>query len=141
MKLKVFVDTNVFIYAFEYRDSNSAKVIDLLNKGLIEVFVSGQVVKEIVRYFERFHSNELARLFRQFLYGSCVVVLHDAVHFKMQEFRGQIKEKDLEQLTVAKMLGLKYLVAYDRDFDGFSEYITPKKFIKMMKHKESQTEY
>jgi hypothetical protein len=50
----------------------------------------------------------------------------------MDRYRGQIKEKDLEQIAVAKMLGLKYLVSYDRDFEAFEEYKTPKEFIKTL---------
>lgn len=41
----------------------------------------------------------------------------------MDRYRGQIKEKDLEQIAVAKMLGLKYLVSYDLDFESFEESI------------------
>jgi hypothetical protein len=39
----------------------------------------------------------------------------------MNQYRGKIKEKDLEQLAVVKKLGLKYLVSYDRDFASFQE--------------------
>ncbi len=31
MKHRVFIDTNVFIYAFEFPDSNSNIIIELLN--------------------------------------------------------------------------------------------------------------
>lgn len=141
MKLKVFLDTNVFIYAFEFSNSNSAKVIDLLNNGEIEVFISSQVVKEVVRYFERFHSAELANYFRGYLLESCIVVSGDTVSGKMQEFKGQIKDKDLEQLAATKVLGLKYLISYDRDFENFSEYITPKQFVKSMDIQISPTEF
>lgn len=39
MKLRVFIDTNVFIYSFEYPKSNSAKIITLLNRGEIEAVI------------------------------------------------------------------------------------------------------
>ena len=54
------------------------------------------------------------------------------VREEMDRCRGQIKEKDLEQISVTKMLGLKYLVSYDRDFEPFEEYKTPKEFIKTL---------
>ena len=76
-----------------------------------------------------------------YLLESCSIVSRDGVVVKMQELKGQIKDKDLEQLAAAKALGLKYLIAYDRDFENFSEYITPKKFIEWMKCSPSQTEY
>lgn len=40
MKCRVFLDTNVFIYAFEFPESNSNKIIGLLNKGQIEAVIS-----------------------------------------------------------------------------------------------------
>jgi len=47
----------------------------------------------------------------------------------MDRYRDLIKEKDLEQIPVVKMLGWKYLLSYDRDFDAFEEYKSPKEFI------------
>ena len=48
----------------------------------------------------------------------------------MEDWKGKIKEKDLEQLAVVKAFRLEYLVALDRDFQPFPEYCTPKKFLK-----------
>jgi len=47
MKLRIFLDTNVFIYAFEFPKSNSRKIIELLNKGKIEAVISERVIKEV----------------------------------------------------------------------------------------------
>ncbi len=142
MKRRVFLDTNVFIYAFEYPTSNSAKVIDFLNKGEIEVVVSEKVIQEVTRYFERFHTVELARTFRRYILFSCQVVLKEQVQETMVIYQGQIKEKDLEQLAAVKKLGLKYLLSYDRDFNPFEEYYTPKEFLQQLgKNDISDTEY
>jgi len=59
----------------------------------------------------------------------------------MNQYRGKIKEKDLEQLAVVKKLGLKYLVSYDRDFASFQEYKTPKKFIETLNLSVFEEEY
>ena len=48
MKLRVFLDTNIFIYAYEFHESNSNKTIDLLNKGQIEAVISERVLKEVM---------------------------------------------------------------------------------------------
>lgn len=40
MKCRVFLDTNIFIYAFEFPESNSGKVLELLNKGQIEAILA-----------------------------------------------------------------------------------------------------
>jgi predicted nucleic acid-binding protein len=141
MKCRVFIDTNVFIYAFEYPNSNSVAILDLLNKEEIEVVISEQVIKEVIRYFKKFHSLQLARTFRRYLLQSCIVVQKQTVLSMMDKYKEQIKEKDLEQLAAVKQLGIKYLIAYDRDFDKFEEYITPKKFLQKLKMKEKETQY
>lgn len=141
MKRRVFLDTNVFIYSFEYPESNSAIIVQLLNRGEIEAVVSEQVVKELTRYFEQHHSVELARLFRRYLLEACIVIAKSDVVYAMKEYQSKIKEKDLEQLAVTKKLGLKYLISYDRDFQPFEEYITPQRFVKIMDLKVAETEY
>ena len=141
MKLRVFIDTNIFIYAFEYPESNSAKVINLLNKAEIEAIISEQVVNEVIKYFERYHNLELARYFRRYMLEACILVRRDSVLDIMKEYENQIKDKDLEQLAAVKRLGVKYLLAYDRDFEKFEEYVTPKEFIKIMKMKTAESDY
>ena len=59
MKLRVFLDTNVF-YAFEFPECNSNKIINLLNKGQIEAVISERVVNEVQAYFKKFYSKDLA---------------------------------------------------------------------------------
>ncbi len=138
---KFSIDTNVFIYAFEFPESNSAKILDLLNNGEIEAIISDLVVKEVTKYFEKFHNLQLARKFRRYLLESCIVITRSNVLEKIDELKGQIKDKDLEQLAVTKRYALKYLIAYDRDFDGFEEYITPKEFIEMLKKEINESEF
>ncbi len=139
--MRVFLDTNVFIYSFEFKNSNSSKIIDLLNKGEIEAVVSENVIKEVVKYFEKYHNIKLARLFRRYLLGSCIVIKRDLVIDKINEYRNKIKEKDLEQAAVTKKLGIKYLISYDKDFESFEEYKTPKEFLEILKTKNKDTEY
>jgi len=45
MKPRVFLDTNVFIYSFEFPESNSAKIIEILNKGEIEAIIFEKVFR------------------------------------------------------------------------------------------------
>src|SRR3989338_1177264 len=129
MKYRIFLDTNVFIYAFEFPESNSSKIIDLLNKGQIEAVISERVLKEVQAYFKKFHDKDLAALFRNYLLKTCAVVVSTDVKKEMAKYKKLIKGKDLEQLAVVKKLGIKYLVAYDRDFEDFEEYIIPKVFV------------
>lgn len=141
MKRRVFLDTNIFIYAFEFPDSNSGKVIELLNKGQIEAVISERVVKEVQAYFKKFHSKDLSALFRDYLLRTCVLVFQSDLKSEMLKYKKLIKAKDLEQVATVKKLGIKYLLSYDRDFEPFQEYITPKEFIKELGVKPASSVY
>ncbi len=141
MKFRVFLDTNVFIYAFEFPQCNSNKIIDLLNKGQIEAVISERVLKEVQSYFKKFYSKDLASAFRDYLLRTSTVVFSTDVKREAIKYRKMIKEKDLEQLATVKKLGIKYLISYDRDFEGIEEYITPKRFLKEMGIKTALSNY
>jgi len=59
----------------------------------------------------------------------------------MLKYKKLIKAKDLEQVATVKKLGIKYLLSYDRDFEPFEEYITPKEFIKELGVKPASSVY
>jgi putative PIN family toxin of toxin-antitoxin system len=141
MRLRLFLDTNVFIYAFEFPKSNSRKIIELVNQNKIEGIISERVIQEVITYFQKYYSKDLAGAFRNYLLLSCAVIPTFHVREEMNRYRGKIKEKDLEQLAVVKKLGLKYLVSYDRDFEAFEEYRTPKKFIETLNLEASKDDY
>lgn len=141
MRRRVFLDTNIFIYAFEFPECNSDKIIDLLNKGQIEAVISERVLREVQTYFKKFYSKDLAATFRDYLLSTCTVVLPADVRKEMVKYKKLIKDKDLEQLATVKKLGIKFLVAYDRDFEKFEEYITPKTFVKEMGIKIASSDY
>lgn len=141
MKLRVFLDTNIFIYAYEFHESNSNKIIDLLNKGQIEAVISERVLKEVMTYFKKFYDKDLAATFRDYLLRTCAIIFPSDLKKEMKLYRNQIKNKDLEQLAAVRKLGIKYLVAYDRDFEKFEEYIIPKAFIKQLSLKPSPLDY
>ncbi len=63
MRRRVFLDTNIFIYAFEFPGCNSDKIIDLLNRGQIEAIISERVLREVQAYFKKFYSKDLAANF------------------------------------------------------------------------------
>ncbi len=141
MKHRVFLDTNVFIYAFEFPDSNSNTIIEQLNDKKIEAVISERVVKEVYRYFRKYHDKPLADTFRKYLYEACRVILAKDVKDAMKKYMGQIKEKDLEQLAVVREYGIKYLISLDRDFEGQEEYRTPKEFVELMYGKGEKNEF
>lgn len=91
----------------------------MLNQNEIEGIISERVIQEVITYFQKYYSKDLAGAFRNYLLLSCTVILASYVREEMNRNRGKIKEKDLEQLAVVKKLGLKYLASYDRDFASF----------------------
>ncbi len=141
MKVKVFIDTNVFIYGFEYEKSNSAKIIELINQGKIEAYVNLRVLKEITHYFRKYYSRNQSNKLVVYLLESCNLVYPNQYQEETNALKGKIKEKDLEQIAATKTLGLKWLISYDRDFKPFTEYKTPKQFLKELGIKEQKTEY
>lgn len=63
------------------------------------------------------------------------------VKTSMNRYRGEIKDKDLEQLAVVKEFGIKYLIALDRDFKGQEEYRTPAEFVELMGLDRKESEF
>ncbi len=141
MKIRVFLDTNVFIYSFEFLESNSNKIISLLNNGEIQAIISERVLKEVTSYFEKYHSIDLARKFRRYIFETCTIVKKDELLEHIKELKGKIKEKDIEQLAAVNKYGIKFLISYDRDFDSVEEYKTPKKFLELLKGETSESEF
>lgn len=139
--IKAFLDTNLFIYGFEYSNSNSAKIIDLLNKGEMKAVISDRVIKEVYNYFKKYYDKKLADKFRKYLLESCIIVVKEILGEEMLLLKEKIKEKDLEQIAAVKKLGLKYLISFDRDFENFKEYVTPKQFLKELEKDYEETEF
>ena len=141
MEVSAFLDTNVFLFAFEYPESNSANIIKLLNEDMIKGIISTQVTKGGYNYFKKHYSKELADKFRKYLIESCIIIPRSMVLKEMNRIRNNIKAKDLEQIAVAKKLNLKYLISYDRDFEMFSEYFTQKRFLEEIGEEILEREY
>lgn len=102
MRVRVFLDSNVFIYSFEFPQSNSGKIIELLNQAEIEAVISERVVQEVQRYFGKYYTKDLAGLFRYYLLLSCTVIPTSYVREEMNRYKDKIKDKDLEQLAVVR---------------------------------------
>ncbi len=100
-----------------------------------------KVIREVRLYFTRRRDRNYAFLIENLIRKNFHAISKDQITDKSEEWRGKIKEKDLEQLASVKTHGIRYLIAYDRDFEGFEEYITPREFIKSLKLKYHETEY
>ncbi len=126
--MRVFVDSSVFIYGLEFEESNSAIIYNEITNGTIKAVINEKVVEEVVRYFGRRKGRHFAYLIESQLRRVCEVKQRQDYAGEIEEWRGKIKDKDLEHLATAKKFGLK-IVAYDSDFLPFEEYRTPKQFV------------
>jgi predicted nucleic acid-binding protein len=141
MRPRVFLDSNVFIYAYEARDSNSNQILDMLSADELEAVVSERVLSEVWAYFRRHHGREKATELKEYILESCTMIYPSDIRDSMKLLRGAVKDKDLEQLAAVKALGLRHLVSLDRHFEGFVEYATPKRFLESLGKKPRRTEY
>ena len=87
MPVRVFLDTNVFIYAFEFPESNSALIIKMLNDGELDAVVSEMVVTEVMRYFKKYYTKDLVAMFRNYLLQSCQEGADRGRYFMIMKFR------------------------------------------------------
>jgi predicted nucleic acid-binding protein len=141
LKLRALVDSNVFIYAFELPESNSNLIIDALNQNRFEAVITESTFKEVYKYFRKHYAKELADVYRAYLFAACRIVFSHQLKKHFHKYSNLIHEKDLEQLAATRELGIKFLVSYDRHFQGIEEYKTPKQFSRILGQKVKQTEY
>ncbi len=51
--MKVYIDSSAIIYAFEFKDSNSRKILDLIIRGEFEAYITQKVIEETKTFFVR----------------------------------------------------------------------------------------
>lgn len=140
--MKLFLDSSTIIFAFEYPESNSRIIFDLIVAGKIEGVISEKAIIETKRVFSLKKDERFLYLLESILRKTLTVISLSDIFANVEKWRGKIKEKDLEHLATVKGLKLQFLVALDRDFEPFPEYITPKKFVEnILKLKAFQTDY
>jgi len=132
IKIRALLDTNIFIYAYEIPESNSRLIINALNRNSFEAIITESTLKEVYRYFKKHYSKRLADTFRIYLFAVCKMIFSYQLDKHSAKYANLINEKDLEQVTAVKQFGLKYLVSYDKHFEGLEEYITPRQFVELL---------
>lgn len=132
IKIRALLDTNIFIYAYEMPELNSNLIINALNHGLFEAIITESTFKEVYRYFRKHYSKRLADAFRVYLFAVCRIIFSYQLGEYSAKYADLINEKDLEQVTVVREFGMKYLLSYGEHFEGLVEYITPKQFVELL---------
>jgi predicted nucleic acid-binding protein len=137
----VFLDSSTIIYGLEFENSNSAMILDLLIEKQIQAYINEKVIAEVKNYFRARKGRNYAYLIEIFLKRNCIVTKNSDLIDHMKLMKGKIKRKDLEHIATVRFKNIQWLVAFDEDFKGFTEYITPKDFVKKMGLKSKSTEY
>ncbi|PIV69895.1 MAG: hypothetical protein COS08_03065 [Euryarchaeota archaeon CG01_land_8_20_14_3_00_38_12] len=139
--MKVFLDSSVILFGLEIENCNSAVILEALMESKFECVINNKVLREVRKYLQRRQNKNFAFLFETLLRKKCIICLRQEYESAMAKWEKDIKLKDLEHITTVKSLGINILVAYDRDFETFPEYTTPRKFAKMLGKKVFPTEY
>ena len=137
----VFLDSSTIIYGLEFTNSNSAAILNLLMENEIQAYINERVITEVKRYFRTRKGRNYAYLMEVFLRRNCIVIKNSDLIDQMKLLKGKIKRKDLEHIATVRLTEIQWLIAYDEDLEGFSEYVTPKQFVKKMGLRAKSTEY
>jgi len=138
---RVLLDTNVFVFGLERTKSNSAIILKKMSEGALEVVITERVFRETIMYFRRNYSKKTVEKVRLFLAAGSTVIPQSLIITELRRWKGEIKEKDLENLAAVKALGIRHLVSLDRHYDAFPEHISPRQFVESIGLKPSETEY
>ncbi|HIH44003.1 MAG TPA: PIN domain-containing protein [Candidatus Methanoperedenaceae archaeon] len=137
-KRKVFVDSSVLIRGLLFEKTNSALILKLISRKELTGVINRKVAYEVLHVLKEIKNKDFASLSFSFIHSSFEIIPEEQYSEEMNRLRGAIKEKDLEHLATARSLGID-IIAYDRDFEGQNEYITPKQFLESMKLKTYET--
>jgi len=138
---KIYLDSNIFIWGYNFPRSNSAKILDTMIRSDTEIFVSEKVIDELRRYFCTYFTKDIFSEIQLLIVSRCIVVYNFEIQDELKKWKNQIKKKDLEHVCIIKKFKIPILVSYDKDFKSFSEYMTPKEFIKFIGLQPSSTDY
>lgn len=128
MRTRAFLDSNVFIFAFERPASNSHRIVDVLVDGKLRGVVTDRVVREVMGYFRKHYGKDLAAQFRALLLLTCDLVLEEDLRIS-RRLRDLVGPKDAGALAAVRALGLARLVSTDRDFEGVPEHRSPRELL------------
>ncbi|KPV62104.1 MAG: hypothetical protein AOA66_1473 [Candidatus Bathyarchaeota archaeon BA2] len=140
---RVYLDSMIFIFG-RLEECNSRLVLFLAQLGEFEVVTSELVIEEVERFFRENFGRQAGYVSRRFVEElSSRIVRRNEIKIEMNELRGKIKAKDLENVAAVRHENLEYLVAYDEDYEEaeIKEYITPKEFVKLFRLKPYDMEY
>jgi len=139
-KRRLFVDSSAIIYGLECPQSNSSTLLRLIRDKKLRAATSEKALREVKAFLALKRGEKLAYCGEVFVKRNFTIIGRKEIEAEVKTFRGRIKEKDLEHLATAKKLGAR-IVALDRDYAPFKEYVTPKQLVRELGLKPRDTEY
>jgi len=117
-KLRVYLDSNVFIFGKENPESNSRTILDLAEEGKIVPVVSYLTLEELREYFSHRYDRETAinEIYYLISLPALEIVSRDKVKKTMSKYEGVVPAKDLPHLVSAILTRVDYIVTYNRHF-------------------------
>jgi len=117
-KLRVYLDSNVFIFGKERQESNSRLILELVEEGKIIPVVSYLTLEELREYFSRRYDRETAMNEVYYLISlpNLEIISKDKVKQQINKYGGVVPDKDLPHLISAIIAEVDYFVTYNRHF-------------------------
>jgi len=125
MPSRAFLDSNVFIFSFERTGSNWQRIVELLVTGGLRGVVTDRVVREVMRYFRKYHGKDLAAKFRELILLTSDFILEEELRVDGKLFE-LVGRRDASALAAVRSIGISHLVSTDSDFDVVPEHRTPR---------------
>ena len=147
-KLRVYIDSNVFIFGKEDPNSNSRIILDLAEEGKIIPVVSYLTIEELREYFTRRYNRETAinEIYYLISLPTLEIIPRDKTKKLITKYKGIVPDKDLPHLVSAITANADCIVTYNRHFTELKtkEHIKILKqsdFIKLFGIKPQPTDY
>jgi len=129
MPSKAFLDSNVFIFAFERPKSNSHRIVGRLVSGELRGVVTDRIVREVIQYFRKYYDKDLAARHRDLILLTCDLILEQDLEIGT-DLKDLVGSKDAGALAAVRAFGVARLVSTDSDFSRAPEHRTPREFLR-----------
>jgi len=147
-KLKAYLDSNLFIFGKERRESNSHIILDLAEEGKIIPVVSYLTLEELREYFSHKYDRETAinEVYYLISLPNLEIIPRDKVKHQISGYKGVIPDKDLPHLVSAIIADVDYIVTYNRHFiesraKDYVKVVKQADFVKLFGIKPQPTDY
>ena len=147
-KLKAYLDSNLFIFGKERRESNSHIILDLAEEGKIIPVVSYLTLEELREYFSHKYGRETAinEVYYLISLPNLEIIPRDKVKHQISGYKGVIPDKDLPHLVSAIIADVDYIVTYNRHFiesraKDYVKVVKQADFVKLFGIKPQPTDY